>query len=59
MKLKQLENEEQYQEYLKRLVKGAEYLDDPLLDEEDYIKGMKLYNELEQKILEYRGVKED
>jgi len=51
--------EDEYNELLKRLVKGAEYLSNPLIKPDDYKKGMKLYNELEQKILEYRGVKED
>lgn len=49
--------EDEYNETLKRLVKGAEYLSNPLIKSEDYEKGMKLYNELEQRILEYRGVK--
>lgn len=48
--------EEEYQEALERLVRGAEYLSNPLIKPEDYERGMKLYNELERKILEYQGM---
>lgn len=51
-----IHNDAEYEKMLKRLVKGAEYLDDPLLSEEDYEKGMTLYNELERKILKYQGM---
>lgn len=51
-----IHNDAEYEKMLKRLVKGAEYLDDPLLSEEDYKKGMRLYNALERKALKYRGM---
>lgn len=35
-----------YFELLDRIVKGAEYLDNPLIQESDFIKGMQLYIEL-------------
>ena len=51
-----IQDDKEYNECLERLVNGAEYLDDPLLSEEDYKRGMKLYNELERRILQYRGL---
>ncbi|MBH8609128.1 hypothetical protein [Thermoactinomyces sp. CICC 10521] len=38
--------EAEYFELLDRIVKGAEYLENPLIRPEDYAKGLKLYNEL-------------
>lgn len=48
--------EEEYHETLERIVKGAEYLSNPLIKPEDYEKGMKLYDELCEKILRHNGV---
>lgn len=39
-----------YNDLLKRLVKGAEYLDNPLIKKEDYTKGMELYNQIDEEI---------
>jgi hypothetical protein len=38
--------DEEYFKLLKRIVKGAEYLENPLIKKEDYEKGMKLYDKL-------------
>ena len=35
--------EDEYNELLERLVKGAEYLSNPLIKLDDYKKGMKFY----------------
>lgn len=47
-------NFEEYEATLKRIVTGAEYLENPLIKPEDYAKGMKLYEQLVESILEYR-----
>lgn len=46
--------EEEYNSTLTRLVKGAEYLENPLLSEKDRIKGQRLYDALEYKIRAYK-----
>lgn len=48
--------DKEYNETLKRMVKGAEYLENPLIKRTDYEKGLKLYNELERKILIHKGL---
>ena len=48
--------EKEYFALLERIVKGAEYLENPLIKPEDYAKGMRLYNELCKRVLEYRGM---
>lgn len=48
-------NYEQYEAILKRIVNGAEYLENPLIKPEDYAKGMKLYDELVEAVLDYNG----
>lgn len=48
-----LKSEEEYFQALNRLVKGAEYLSKELTQEQ-YEKGMKLYEELEKDIFEYQ-----
>ncbi|MBA4543973.1 MULTISPECIES: hypothetical protein [Thermoactinomyces] len=47
--------DEQYVEYLERIVKGAQYLENPLIKPEDYAKGMKLYDALCERVLQYGG----
>lgn len=49
-------SEEQYFEYLERVRKGAEFLDNPLIKPEDYKRGLKRYDDLCQRVLEYRGM---
>lgn len=44
------ELEKEYRELLARLVKGAEYLSNPLITEEDYRKGMALYEQIDKRI---------
>jgi hypothetical protein len=39
-------NDEEYDALLGRIVKGAEYLENPLIKPADYKKGMALYDEL-------------
>lgn len=46
--------EEEYNDLLERIVKGAEYLSNPLIKKEDYEKGMKLYDALCEKALKHR-----
>ena len=46
---------EEYEATLKRIVTGAEYLENPLIKPEDYAKGMKLYDQLVEAVLEYKG----
>lgn len=46
--------EKEYNNTLARLVKGAEYLENPLLNEKDRTKGQRLYDELEYKIRAYK-----
>lgn len=45
--------EEEYFAILERIVKGAEYLENPLIKEEDYEKGMKLYDKLCEQVQRY------
>lgn len=46
--------EEEYFALLGRIVKGAEYLENPLIKQEDHAKGMKLYDELCEQAKRYR-----
>lgn len=46
MKVTDPKNDEEYDAILERIVKGAEYLDHPLITESDKKKGMVLYDEL-------------
>lgn len=48
------ENESEYFELLGRIVKGAEYLDNPIITETDYTRGMKLYDELVDRATRFR-----
>jgi len=48
-------NDEQYFKLLERIVKGAEYLDNPLIREEDKAKGAKLYDQLCEEARAYRA----
>lgn len=43
----------EYDELLARIVKGAEYLDNPLINETDHARGMKLYDKLVGQAYEY------
>jgi hypothetical protein len=51
--MKKPENETEYFDLLARIVKGAEYLDNPLINEIDHAKGMKLYDELVERATKY------
>ena len=42
--------EKEYFQLLDRLVKGAEYLSNPMITEEDYKKGLALYNKIDKRI---------
>jgi hypothetical protein len=44
----------EYEAVLKRIVNGAEYLENPMIKPEDYAKGIKLYDELVELAMEYR-----
>ncbi|CAM4099772.1 hypothetical protein L1N85_10805 [Paenibacillus alkaliterrae] len=39
-------NDDEYNELLARIVKGAEYLENPIIKPQDYKRGMALYDEL-------------
>lgn len=39
-------NDDEYNELLARIVKGAEYLENPIIKSQDYKRGMALYDEL-------------
>lgn len=39
-------NDDEYNELLARIVKGAEYLENPIIKQKDFERGMKLYDEL-------------
>ena len=39
-------NDDEYNELLARIVKGAEYLENPIIKPSDFKKGMALYDEL-------------
>jgi len=47
------ETEEEYFALLERIVKGAEYLENPLIKPEDYQKGMRLYDQLCEQVYAY------
>lgn len=47
-------NEQEYEATLKRIVTGAEYLENPLIKPEDFKKGMKLYDQLVESVLVYK-----
>ena len=48
-------NDDEYDKLLDRIVKGAEYLDNPIIKPDDYKKGMKLYDALFQAARHYRS----
>ncbi|WP_164491872.1 hypothetical protein [Staphylospora marina] len=48
--------EAEYLKLLDRIVKGAEYLENPLIKPEDYSRGMRLYDQLVQQLLKYKGL---
>lgn len=50
-----MEIEKEYFALLERIVKGAEYLENPLIKPEDYAKGMRLYNEFCRRAHELRS----
>lgn len=50
-------NDQEYDQLLARIVKGAEYLENPLIKSEDRNKGMVLYDELCHAAIRYRGGK--
>ena len=52
-------NDEEYFKILKRIVNGADYLENPLIKPEDYEKGMKLYDELCKAAREYRTAEQN
>lgn len=54
MKVTAITNDDEYFKMLERIVKGAEYLDNPLITKEDYDKGMKIYNECVRIARNYR-----
>lgn len=43
-----------YMKLLERIVKGAEYLDNPLIKEEEKVKGMALYDRLVEEAMTCR-----
>ena len=47
------ENDSEYSDLLSRIVRGAEYLDNPLITASDHTKGMKLYDELCDRATKY------
>lgn len=51
--------DEEYFKLLERLVKGAIYLENPLITEEDHSKGMKLYDAIEAEIEAYKQSRRD
>jgi hypothetical protein len=44
----------EYNLLLERVVKGAEYLENPIITENDYKKGLKLYDQLWNIARKYR-----
>lgn len=48
------ENDDEYYKLLGRIVKGAEYVENPLITDEDKEKGIKLYETLVQTARAYR-----
>lgn len=48
------ESEREYFILLLRIAKGAEFLENPLIKPEDYDRGMKKYDKLCKRVLEYR-----
>jgi hypothetical protein len=47
-------NYSEYEAVLKRIVNGAEYLENPLIKPEEYEKYNKLYDQLVEIAMEYR-----
>lgn len=45
---------DEYNALLARIVKGAEYLDNPLIKTDDHAKGMKLYDDLVEQLIKMR-----
>lgn len=48
--------EQEYFKLLERLVKGAELLSNPLLTDEKRKEYQRLYDEIERRILKYKGI---
>jgi hypothetical protein len=48
-------SEKEYFDLLARIVKGAEYLDNPLINQKDHAKGMKLYDELVERAAKFHS----
>lgn len=48
-------NDDEYDLLLVRIVKGAEYVESPIIKKHDFDKGMKLYDELTQAARHYRS----
>lgn len=49
-----IQGDEEYTHLLERIVKGAEFLDNPLIKETDYERGMKKYDRLCEEVRAYR-----
>ncbi|MFD1955987.1 hypothetical protein ACFSL6_17865 [Paenibacillus thailandensis] len=49
-----IENDEQYDELLARIVKGAQTIEDPLLDPNDRQRYMKAYDKMVSVAMAYR-----
>lgn len=52
--MNRIKDDQEYEQTLKRIVKGAEYLENPFIKPEDYKKGVKLYDELYRIARAYR-----
>jgi hypothetical protein len=50
--------EENYFSLLERILKGAEYLSNPLIKPGDYERGMKRYDALCEQVMRYQGISE-
>jgi hypothetical protein len=50
--------EENYFSLLERILKGAEYLSNPLIKPGDYERGMKRYDALCERVMRYQGISE-
>lgn len=52
-------NDEEYDQLMARIVKGAEYLENPLIKPHDFERGMKKYDELCAAALEYQRIERE
>ncbi|NBI28322.1 hypothetical protein [Chengkuizengella marina] len=48
--------EEEYNKLLERVVKGAEYLSNPMIKEKDYEYGLRVYDTLCEEVRSFRRV---